>query len=91
MVELAQFPEEGALVAQDPKKMGYLAVETLMRHLNGEKVPKFIDTGVELVTKEKLANDKAIRELDYQIQPMEVAVKDNYDWLVKEGLFAEPG
>lgn len=39
----------------------------------------------------RFSSDKAIRELDYQIQPMEVAVKDNYDWLVKEGLFAEPG
>ncbi len=34
---------------------------------------------------------KAIRELDYQIRPMAVAVKDNYDWLVKEGLLAESG
>lgn len=31
-------------------------------------------------------SDKAIRELGYAIQPMPVAVKDNYDWLVKEGL-----
>jgi dihydroflavonol-4-reductase len=37
------------------------------------------------------SSDKAIRELGYRIQPMTVAVKDNYDWLVKEGLLAEPG
>jgi nucleoside-diphosphate-sugar epimerase len=37
------------------------------------------------------SSDKAIRELDYRIQPMAVAVKDNYDWLVKEGLLAESG
>jgi len=37
------------------------------------------------------SSDKAIRELGYQIQPMTVAVKDNYDWLVKEGLFAKSG
>ena len=32
---------------------------------------------------------KAIRELDYQIRPMPVAVRDSYDWLVNEGLLAE--
>jgi nucleoside-diphosphate-sugar epimerase len=37
------------------------------------------------------SSDKAIRELDYRIQPMTVAVKDNHDWLVKEGLLAESG
>jgi dihydroflavonol-4-reductase len=31
-------------------------------------------------------SDKAIRELDYRIQPMEVALRDNYEWLVKEKL-----
>ena len=28
----------------------------------------------------------AIRDLGYRVQPMPVAVKDNYDWLVREGL-----
>jgi len=37
------------------------------------------------------ASGKAIRELDYQVQPMAVAVQDNYDWLVKEGLLAKSG
>jgi dihydroflavonol-4-reductase len=31
-------------------------------------------------------SDKAMRELGYRIQPMSVAVRDNYEWLVKEGL-----
>ncbi|MCH9683644.1 MAG: NAD-dependent epimerase/dehydratase family protein [Deltaproteobacteria bacterium] len=31
-------------------------------------------------------SDKAIRELGYATQPMAVAMKDNYDWLVREGL-----
>jgi len=31
-------------------------------------------------------SDKATRELGYQIQPMLAALRDNYDWLVKEGL-----
>ena len=33
-------------------------------------------------------SDKAARELDYRVRPMPVAVKDNYDWLVEEGLLA---
>ncbi len=39
-----------ALVAQDPRKMGYLGVKTLLAHLNGEKVPENVDSGVRLVT-----------------------------------------
>ncbi len=37
------------------------------------------------------SSEKAIRELDYRVQPMAVAIQDNYDWLVKEGLLAESG
>ncbi len=39
-----------ALVVQDPLKMGYLGVKTLVEHLEGKKVEKRIDTGVVLVT-----------------------------------------
>jgi ribose transport system substrate-binding protein len=52
-----------ALVAQNPRRMGYLAVETLAKHLRGEKVEPRIDTGVELVTAERLAKEPAIRKL----------------------------
>jgi len=38
------------LVAQNPTRMGYLAVTTLVKHLRGEKVPEAIDTGCLLVT-----------------------------------------
>jgi ribose transport system substrate-binding protein len=40
-----------ALVVQDPVKMGYLGVMTLVQHLEGKKVEQRIDTGVSLVTK----------------------------------------
>ena len=52
-----------ALVSQDPKKMGYLAVETIVKHLKGESVEKEVDTGVELVTAERLEKDADIRKL----------------------------
>ena len=40
-----------ALVAQNPRKMGYLGVVTLVKHIRGEKVEAVIDTGCVLVTK----------------------------------------
>ena len=40
------------LVLQDPVKMGYLGVKTLVAHIRGEKVERRIDTGVRLVTPE---------------------------------------
>jgi dihydroflavonol-4-reductase len=43
------------------------------------------------VTGTSYSSEKAIRELDYRFRPMTVAVQDNYDWLVKEGLLAESG
>jgi len=41
-----------ALVAQNPTRMGYLAVATAVKHLRGEKVEPVIDTGCVLVTGE---------------------------------------
>ncbi len=38
------------LVVQDPVKMGYLGVKTLVAHIKGQPVEKRIDTGVQLVT-----------------------------------------
>lgn len=43
-----------ALVVQNPRRMGYLAVETLVRHIRGESIQPYIDTGLELVTRDNL-------------------------------------
>ncbi len=43
-----------SLVVQNPYKMGYQGVKTCIAKLNGEDVPRLIDTGVALVTKENL-------------------------------------
>jgi len=51
-----------ALVVQDPVKMGYLGVKTLVAHLHGEPVEARIDTGVRLVTREHM-NDPDVHEL----------------------------
>jgi ribose transport system substrate-binding protein len=54
LVEALKTGEIHALVIQNPRKMGYLAVRTLVQHINGEKVEPAIDTGVALVTKENM-------------------------------------
>ncbi|MFN7139581.1 MAG: substrate-binding domain-containing protein, partial [Limisphaerales bacterium] len=43
-----------ALVVQNPMRMGYLGVDTMIKHLQGEKVESRIDTGVYLVTAENM-------------------------------------
>ena len=42
------------LVLQDPVRMGYLGVKTIVSHLKGEKVERHIDTGVRLVLREDM-------------------------------------
>jgi ribose transport system substrate-binding protein len=43
------------LVLQDPVKMGYLAIKTLVAHIKGEPVERRIDTGVQVATRENMA------------------------------------
>ena len=52
------------LVVQNPVLMGYLGVTTLVKHLQGEKVEKRIDTGVVLATPENMEQPE-IKELLY--------------------------
>jgi ribose transport system substrate-binding protein len=63
LVEELQAGNVDALVVQSPKKMGRLAVETLVKHLRKQPVEPFIDTGVQVVTAERLKNEPEIREL----------------------------
>ena len=63
LIEGLQEGRIDALVAQDPHRMGALAVKTLHRVVSGEDVDAVIDTGVAMVTAEGLKNDPAIRAL----------------------------
>src|SRR5216117_2009835 len=56
--------EVQGLVVQNPILMGYLGVITLVKHLQGEKVQKRIDTGVVLATPENMEQPE-IKELLY--------------------------
>ncbi|HET6328334.1 MAG TPA: substrate-binding domain-containing protein [Planctomycetaceae bacterium] len=46
------------IVLQDPVKMGYEAVMSMHKHLQGEKVPKRIDTGSTVATPENMSEPR---------------------------------
>src|SRR5688572_13226752 len=46
-------------VLQNPYNMGYLAVKTMVEHLEGKQVPKVVDTGVAIVTPDNLDDPKS--------------------------------
>jgi ribose transport system substrate-binding protein len=64
LVEALKSGEIDALVVQDPRKMGALAVKTLVAAVHGEKVEPAIDTGATLVVKEDLAKEEVRRLLE---------------------------
>jgi ribose transport system substrate-binding protein len=68
MVDALKKGAMDAMVVQDPINMGYLAVKTLVAHLKGEAVPKRIDTGAALVTRENMNEAKiaALLQPDYK-------------------------
>jgi len=51
-----------ALVVQNPMRMGYLGVMTLVKHIRGETVEKRVDTGVMVVTPEN-KEEQEIKDL----------------------------
>jgi ribose transport system substrate-binding protein len=61
-----------ALVLQDPVRMGYLGVKTMVSHIKGEKVEKRIDTGATLVPRDQM-DQPAMKAL---LQPDLSGLKD---------------
>lgn len=53
-----------ALIVQQPYQMGYLGVEFAMKVINGETIPKFVETPVIVVTKDNF-NDPEIQKVLY--------------------------
>lgn len=51
-----------ATVVQDPINMGYRAVLTMVEHLRGKPVPKRVDTGATLITRQTM-NEPRSKEL----------------------------
>lgn len=61
LVEALEKGEIKALIAQDPTRMGYEGVKTLVANIQGQQVPPLVDTGVKLITPENL-NDPEIKK-----------------------------
>jgi ribose transport system substrate-binding protein len=62
LVEGLERGEIQGLVLQNPFRMGYAGVTTMVQRLSGKEVERKIDTGVTLVTKENM-NQPEIRQL----------------------------
>lgn len=60
------------IIVQNPVRMSYLAVKTMVEHLQGKAVPKRIDTGVYVVTPENMDTPE-MKELLYP--PLEKYLK----------------
>ena len=56
-----------SLIIQNPFKMGYEGVKAIVRHQKGQTVPNEVDTGVELITQDRLKDPKVRELLDSQI------------------------
>lgn len=54
LVQALKSGEINGLVLQNPLRMGYLGVTTIVAHLRGESVEKRIDTGVAVATPENM-------------------------------------
>ncbi len=63
IIEMVELIKDGTLtgtIAQNPYDMGYISVETALKVMNGEKVAKNIDTGIDIISK-----DNAKLKLDF--------------------------
>jgi len=56
-----------ALIVQQPYQMGYLGVEFAMKVINGETIPKFVETPIMVVTKDNF-NDPEVQKVLYPSQ-----------------------
>jgi len=62
LVQALRDGQINGLIHQNPVKMGYLGVSLMVKHLRGETVPKVVDTGVYLVTRDNM-DEPEIRAL----------------------------
>ena len=69
---VAEPPPVQGLIVQNPVRMSYLAVKTMVEHLQGKPVEKRIDTGVYVVTPENMDTPE-MKELLYP--PLEKYLK----------------
>lgn len=63
LVQEVQAGKIDALIVQSPEKMGYLAVKTALAVSQGKTVEVHVDTGVQVVTAQRLEKEPEIRAL----------------------------
>ncbi|MBT3482591.1 MAG: substrate-binding domain-containing protein [Opitutales bacterium] len=63
LVKEVQTGKIDALIVQSPEKMGYLAVKTAFAVVQGKPVEAHVDTGVQVVTANRLETEPEIRAL----------------------------
>jgi len=63
LVKEVQTGKIDALIVQSPEKMGYLAVKTAFAVFQGKPVEAHVDTGVQVVTANRLETEPEIRAL----------------------------
>jgi ribose transport system substrate-binding protein len=69
--KLVKFLGDGviyALIVQDPYRMGYDGVKTALAASKGEKVPAFVDTGVNTITKANMNSDRSKELLNPRVK-----------------------
>ena len=69
--KLVRFLSDGviyALIVQDPYRMGYDGIKTALAASKGEPVEKFVDTGVNTITKDTMTSDRAKQLLNPQVK-----------------------
>ncbi|HEX9109660.1 MAG TPA: substrate-binding domain-containing protein, partial [Longimicrobiales bacterium] len=59
LVKAVRDKQLDGIVVQNPMRIGYLGVTTMVTHLRGQKVPRRVDTGVLLITPENLDSPQA--------------------------------
>jgi ribose transport system substrate-binding protein len=55
-IEALKKGEISALIAQDPARMGFLSVKTLVDYIRGKKVPPTVDVPVQIITRDNVNN-----------------------------------
>jgi ribose transport system substrate-binding protein len=63
LITILQEGKASAMIAQNPERMGYLAVESIVNLLRGEEIEPFVDTGITVVTADGLKSDADMRKL----------------------------
>ncbi len=69
--KLVKFLGDGviyALIVQDPYRMGYDGVKTALAASKGEKVPAFVDTGVNTITKANMNSERSQELLNPKVK-----------------------